>query len=144
MTTYLTPTPRQRLAALAKYLLPLLAVFALSRAARLYTDHVADLPFCEQLPWMRVVIATCVAAVAGCSYLCGRSGFRILRSGQFPAPGSSVLFRTRVRTGWWARANGVAWLLISSLVAAFLVGILDMFVFSEVGPSIVGLRDCGS
>ncbi|MBD9478983.1 hypothetical protein [Pseudoxanthomonas sp. PXM02] len=47
MTTYLTPTPRQRLVALAKYALILLAVSAFYRGARLYTDHVASLPVCE-------------------------------------------------------------------------------------------------
>lgn len=142
MTTYLTPTPRQRLIALAKCALPLLAVYALSRMARGYTEHINSLPLCEQVPWAVATLVVCAAALAVLAYLCVRSALRILRSGQYPAPSTSVLFRTRVHTGWWARTNGIAWLLIASLITALLIGLLCLFVFSAIGPYITGPRGC--
>ncbi|MBD9478984.1 hypothetical protein [Pseudoxanthomonas sp. PXM02] len=91
---------------------------------------------------MRVTLVACAVALTGIAYLLGRSALKILRSGQVPAPDTSVLFRTRVYTGWWARANGIAWLLIAILPTGILIGMLDMFVFSEVGAYMFGLRDC--
>jgi len=142
MTTYLSPTPRQRLVALAKCTLPLLAVYALTRMARAYTDHVDGLPVCEQVPWAIAVLLACAAALAVFAYVCGRGAFRVLRSGQYPAPGTSVLFRTRVYTGWWARTNGITLLLLAILITAFLIGLLSAFVFPAIGPYIAGPRGC--
>lgn len=142
MTTYLSPTPRQRLIALAKCALPLLAVYALSRMARGYTEHVNSLPVCEQVPWAITTLLVCVAALSVFASLCGHSALRILRSGQYPAPGTSVLFRTRVHTGWWARTNGIAWLLMAILITALLIGLLCLFVFPAIGPYITGPRGC--
>ena len=142
MTTYLTPTPRQRLIALAKCALPLLAVYALSRMARGYTEHVNSLPVCEQVPWIIVTIVACATALAVFAFLCGRSALRILRSGQYPAPGTSVLFRTRVYTGWWARTNGISLLLMAILIAAFAIGMLSLFVFPVIGQYIAGTSGC--
>lgn len=142
MTTYLTPTPRQRLIALAKCALPLLAVYVLSRMARGYTEHVNSLPICEQVPWIIATIVACAAALGVFAGLCGRSALRILRSGQYPAPGTSVLFRTRVYTGWWARTNGISLLLMAILIAAFAISMLNLFVFPVIGQYIAGTSGC--
>jgi hypothetical protein len=142
MTTYLSPTPRQRLVALAKCALPLLAVYALARMARAYTDHVDGLPLCEQVPWVIATIVACATALAVFAFLCGRSALRILRSGQYPAPGTSVLFRTRVYTGWWARTNGISLLLMAVLIAALAIGLLSLFVFPAIGPYFTGSSGC--
>jgi hypothetical protein len=142
MTTYISPTPRQRLLALAKCALPLLAFYALSRMARGYTEHVNSLPLCEQAPWVIATIVACATALAVFSLLCGRSALRILRSGQYPAPGTSVLFRTRVYTGWWALTNGISLLLMAILIAAFAVGMLSLFVFPVIGQYIAGTSGC--
>jgi hypothetical protein len=142
MTTYLSPTPRQRLIALAKYALPLLALYAFSRVGRGYTEHVDSLPVCEQAPWAIATIVACAAALAVFACLCGRSALRILRSGQYPAPGTSVLFRTRVYTGWWARTNGISLLLMTVLTAALAIGLLSLFVFPAIGPYSTGSSGC--
>lgn len=88
MTTYITPTPRERLIALGKALLPPLGGAALFLTARLYDRHAADLPVCEQLPWIWVVVMMVTTVMAGFAFLCGRGAFRIWRSGQYPAPGT--------------------------------------------------------
>jgi hypothetical protein len=142
MTNYITPTPRQRLIALAKISLPPLGGGALFLTAHLYDRHAAELPFCEQLPWMWVVVVMATAVLASFACLSGRSAFRIWRSGQYPAPGTSVSFRTRVHTGWWARTNAIAYAIVSLVFAAFLVAFLSMFVFPEAGLFGLWLRGC--
>lgn len=142
MKVYIAPTPRERLIALGKALLPPLGGAAFFLTGRLYDRHAAGLPFCEQLAWMWVVAVMATAVVASFSYLCGRSAFRIWRSGQYPAPGTSVFFRTRVHSGWWARTNAIAYAIVSLLFAAFLVAFLNIFVFPDGGLLTLGLRGC--
>lgn len=142
MTPHITPTPRQRLIALAKALLPPLGGGAIFLTAHLYDRHAANLPFCEQLPWMWVVVAVATVVLATFAYLCGRGAVRIWRSGQYPAPGTSVLFRTRVHTGWWARTNAIAYAIVSLLFSAFLLTFLNMMVFPDPGLFIPGLGAC--
>lgn len=144
MKVYITPTPRERLLALGKALLPPFGGAAIFLTARLYDRHAADLPFHEQLPWMWVVVAMVTTMLATFAYLSGRSAFRIWRSGQYPAPGTSVLFRTRVHTGWWARTNAIAYAIVSLVFAALLAALLGMFAFPEAGLLSVGVRACES
>lgn len=142
MKAYITPTPRERLLALGKALLPPLGGAAIFLTARLYDRHAADLPFHEQLPWMWVVVVMVTTMLATFAYLSGRSAFRIWRSGQYPAPGTSVLFRTRVHTGWWARTNAIAYAMMSLLFAVFLAAFLNMLVFPDAGLLDLGPRGC--
>lgn len=142
MKVYITPTPRERRLALGKALLPPLAGAIIFLTARLYDRHAADLPFHEQLPWMWVVVAMVTTMLATIAYLSGRSAFRIWRSGQHPAPGTPVLFRTRVHTGWWARTNAIAYAMISLLFAVFLAAFLNMLVFPDAGLFDLGQRGC--
>jgi hypothetical protein len=72
------------------------------------------------------------------------SGLRIWRSGQFPAPGTSVLFTTRVFTGWWAQANAVTMFLLAGFSAVGLGVLAKFFVFSDFGVYVLGLRSCGA
>lgn len=73
MTTYITPTPRERLIALGKALLPPLGGAALFLTARLYDRHAADLPACEQLPRIWVVVMMVTTVMAGFAFLCGEA-----------------------------------------------------------------------
>lgn len=142
MKVYITPTPRERRLALGKALLPPLGGAAIFLTARLYDRHAADLSLCEQLPWMWVVVVMATTMVASLAYLCGRSAFRIWRSGQYPAPGTSVLFRTRVHTGWWARTNAIAYAIVSLVLAAFLAAFLNMLVFPDAALFDLGQHSC--
>ncbi len=60
--------------------------------------------------------------------------WQTLRAGQSPTPGSRVLFRTRIRTGWWARldalgfAAGAAVFAVVPIVISREVGGLEIFL----------------
>jgi len=138
------PTVRSRVKALLSLAVPLGVALALGFGANQYAAYVAPLPVCDQLPWVRVAVLlgalSLLAIVAG--FL--RSGLRIWRSGQSPAPGTAVFFTTKVSTGWWAYANAVSLFLVSALAGAALVAQLRFSVFSEFGMYVLGLRSCGA
>ena len=54
--------------------------------------------------------------------------WQIFRAGQSPTPGSPVLFRTRIRTGWRARLDALCF---AALAAVFAV--VAITVWREVG-----------
>ncbi len=140
--SFIVPTLKQRAIALLKVLAPLVVAYTLFVAARFYTSHVAVLPVCAQLPGLRVVVATGTVVLLALACLSYRSAVRIWRSGESPAPGTSVLFKRRIVKGWRARSDAAAALFIAALSAAALVAFLRFFVFSEAGQFILGLRSC--
>lgn len=138
----ITPTPGQRTIALLKALSPAAVVVALHFGGRAYTSNVAPLPLCDQLTGMRLAVLFVALVLLGFMLALLRTGLRAWRSGQFPAPGTSVLFRTRVSVGWWARASAISMLILASLFAVALGYLLNYFVFSEVGPYLLGFSRC--
>jgi hypothetical protein len=140
---FITPTLKQRGIALLKVTIPLAAALSIAPASRFYSDQVECLSVCAQLPWLRGVVALGVVILTAASYFCCRGGLRIWRSGQFPAPGTAVLFKKRVYTGWWARLNAITLFVFAILLAAALASFLKFFIFSEAGSFIVGLQRCG-
>ncbi|MBA4216738.1 MAG: hypothetical protein V3V71_07190 [Roseateles sp.] len=114
-----------------------LAGFALSVAMDFwwppFMGYVRALPICESLPWLMGVFLTFV----GLCWLAGLSVFRAalltLRSGQTPFPGAWIWSRTKVRTGWRARLDGYAFVLlavaafVAPLFAAYVLDVQDIF-----------------
>ena len=140
--SYLIPSPKQRAVALLKLLAPGIVIYALYALSRFYSTNVAVLPTCAQLPWIRVIATAGVVALFALAYWCYRNGIGIWRSGQHPTPGTSVLFKTRISTGWWARSNAITMFIFAALTTLGLIALLKFFVFSEAGLFIVGLRSC--
>ena len=138
----ITPSPKQRTVALLKALFPLAVIVALYFGARVYTSSVAPLPPCDQLSGIRLAVLSAAVALLGSTLVTLRTGLRVWRSGQFPAPGTSVLFSTRVSLGWWARANAISILIFGGLFAVALGFLLNYFVFSEFGLYLLGFRRC--
>jgi hypothetical protein len=138
------PYARTRVAALLKLGAPLAVVGGLILAARLYSAHIAPLPACDQLPWIRLVAIGGAIALISLVVLFYRSGQRIWRSGQFPAPGTPVIFPVKISTRWWARANAAALFFVAALSAAGLALWAHYFVFSQFGAYVLGLRGCGA
>ncbi|QSX36109.1 hypothetical protein [Shewanella sedimentimangrovi] len=134
MTTYITPTYRQRFVALLQSLLPLGAAYVCIFAAGLYRDWVAPLPISEQLPWIRLVLFTATVILAAFAYLCYRAGQRVWHSGQWPAPGTAVLFKTRVHTGWWAKLNAITFYFLALITVAALAYLLKFVVTIDLEP----------
>lgn len=115
-TEYVESTRGIRVRLLAIWLGATASVPLLGAATRAYNRHVAPLPICEQLPWMRlsvVVVSLLFLLVAGwmASY-----AWRVRGSGRVPPPGAWVFFRTRVHRGWIATAYAV-FIAIASLSA---------------------------
>lgn len=54
--------------------------------------------------------------------------WQTLRTGQSPTPGSRVLFRTRIRTGRWARLDALGF-----AAGAALFAVVAMIIWREVG-----------
>ena len=62
--------------------------------------YMRTLPACDAILWLKAVaFAFVLVSTAICLALL-RSIWRGLRAGQWPLPGSDVLFRTKVVTGW--------------------------------------------
>ena len=140
---FITPTLKQRGIALFKAAIPLMAALSIVPLSRFYTAQVSDLSVCAQLPWLRGVVAFGVVILTTLVYFSCRGGLRIWRSGQFPVPGTAVLFKRRVYAGWWARLNAITLFVFSTLLAFALASFLKFFIFSEAGLFIVGLSRCG-
>lgn len=138
------PTARTRATALLKLGASLVAVGGLGLAAHLYSVHVAPLPICDQLPWIRLVAVVGIVGLLALAVLFYRGGIGVWRSGQFPAPGTPVIFATKVSTGWQARANAATLFLFAALSGAALVLWFQFFVFSQFGAYVLGLRGCGA
>jgi hypothetical protein len=51
-----------------------------------------------------------------------------LRAGQSPTPGSRVMFRTRVRTGWFARLDALGFAALAAMLA-----VVPVTVWREIG-----------
>jgi len=118
---YIQPTPMSRLRALLPMLYPALAILALSRLSILYGQHIAPLPVCEQLPWVRLAVVIMeVALLMPAAFLLWR-GWGTLRDGQYPPPGAAVLFRRPVQRGSLARLTGMGYLLTAGLVSSAMV-----------------------
>jgi len=138
----IVPTPKSRIVALSKLAIWPLVAYGLLQASRHHLSHVAILQHCAQLPWLRIYVLVATMVLTGLSVLVARNGWRIWRSGQYPAPGTSVLFATRIRTGWWARLDTIIMFALSAFSVALLIALLEYFVFSEVGLYVLGLRGC--
>ena len=134
---------KARAVALLKLGTPFLLLSFLFLAARFYAEHVAPMHTCEQLKWMRLVALVGAVGLLSIAFAFVRSGLRIWRAGQFPAPGTSVLFTTQVSTGWWVRSQAVSRFIFAALAIVGLAGLLRFFIFSGVGPFVLGLRSCG-
>ncbi|MFC5577016.1 hypothetical protein ACFPOA_03170 [Lysobacter niabensis] len=140
---FITPTLKQRGIALLKVAIPLTAFLLIAPASRFYSDQTACLSSCEQLPWVRSVVVFGVVVLTLLAYISCRGGIKIWRSGQFPAPGTAVLFRKPIQTGWRARLNAITLFVFAISSATALAFFLKFFIFSEAGMFIVGLSRCG-
>jgi RsiW-degrading membrane proteinase PrsW (M82 family) len=140
---FIIPTTKQRAVALLKALAPLIAAYALVVASRFYASSTAGLSVCAQLPWVRVAVLVGISVLVTLGCLSYRSGTRIWKSGQSPAPGTSVLFKRRAYTGWMAKSEAITMFAFTAFSAVALAALLKFFVFSEAGLFIAGLRACG-
>jgi hypothetical protein len=86
--------------------------------------YIKFLPPCEGLNWSKAALVGEAVLVCAVVIWLIRDIWRIIHPGQYPAPGASVLFRTRIVRGWW--------LVLEIVSRAILIGILAWSA-SEVG-----------
>ncbi len=142
MPTYLIPTPRERLIAFGKVLFPPLGGTALFLTARLYDRHAADLPLCEQLPWMWFVVVMVTTVMAGLPVCVAESPSGYGGTDSIPRPAlRSSSARACIRAGGRTRTPSPT-RRCRSFFAVFLVAFLSMFVFPDGGPLNLGLQGC--
>jgi hypothetical protein len=135
-------TSRSRISVILK-LGGLIAVgMALQVSILLYALHVAPMPVCDQLPYIRVTAFAGTAFLVALAVILFRRGFKVWRSGQFPPPGTSVFFTRQIYTGWWANLNAFVLCVSSGLVVVTLFFWVRFFLLSEFGFYVSGLRRC--
>jgi hypothetical protein len=102
---YIEPTLGQRLLAIAEDLafLPIMGVAAYG--AHWLIVPACATPLCDDLSWHVALFAGFGCAVSWFAFELLRTGWRSWRSGQFPPPGTRVIFRTGVLRGPWVRWN---------------------------------------
>ncbi len=83
----------------------------------------------ENLRTKRNIIAVPYLVIMGIiSVLSGRTGWKVLRSGMFPAPGMKVPFDTKRKKGAYAKAVGILYLVF--LPALYLFWTVFFFLIS--------------
>ena len=115
---FLQPTAQTRTKVLAAAALWLALAVAMEIWWTPFMTYVSALPVCAGLPYLRSISMAFAVLFGLASYACLRSGVRILRTGESPVPTAWVLFRTRIKTGWRAKADGLAMLTVAVLLAA--------------------------
>ena len=136
------PSKTDRAIALLKLAVPLLCVGVVVAWAHAYRAFVAPLCGCDTLPGIRASVLAASLLLLTLAIVPCRNGIRILRSGQYPPPGTSVLFTRQVQTGWRATIQAISAFAISLGVLVLLGLLLRYAVFSEFGLYLVGIRGC--
>lgn len=120
-TQFVEPTPQGRRALLLRRGLLVAALSALFVASYLLLAYVKALPDCEWIPWVRGLLAVVVGLPLGMAVYAMRLATRMRRAGQWPLPGTPVLWRRPIERGrrlrW--RARGLFAVGTANAVAAF-------------------------
>ena len=92
---YVEPTPRGR----TRILIEIAVVAVMVSAAVVASSAIKSLPVCEVLPWTALLFSAAALFCLAVAALLIRTLWCMLSARQYPLPGASVLFRTRVRRG---------------------------------------------
>lgn len=140
--SFITPTPRQRLLALAKIVTPYLVLFGIFLMARSIAARDPCGNGCEFLPTLRLVVGTGLAILVALALFFASKGLRVLRSGQVPPPGTWVLFRTRIHTGAWAHLNAISYFIFCAGCVYLLVRLAWFLHADGLTMLLLGLEPC--
>lgn len=141
--TFIVPTPRERALAVAKAVSPLLvgALAFLGFSQLPKPDACAG--DCAWLPLLRYFLAAGIVLLGTFAVLAVRRARLSWVSGQYPPPGTWVLFRTRVYTGLWPRIDAVFSLALCAVALFALVHfVLFLVPSAELAWLVLGLEDC--
>lgn len=137
---YIYPTKSSRIRVLAIWLVVFAAFAVASVAARAFLQYVAPLPPCDQLVSSRLVLLSAGLTALAPALIFARTAWLAYLHRQFPPPGASVFFRTKIQRGLLALLQGVSALTIS---VAFL-WLFGYIATSETAQVIFGVHSCGT
>ncbi|MEJ2790965.1 MULTISPECIES: hypothetical protein [unclassified Pseudoxanthomonas] len=137
-TEYIYPTKGSRFRVAVKLTSIVAVIAAISIGTNAYSEHVAPLPICDQVPWARLALALVGLGLLVPAVLFGRAAWRIYLYRQFPPPGTPVFFRAKVQRGLWAFLQGASAALLAvislSLLAYLAVGDTVQALFFGANP----------
>ena len=140
-TDYIYPTKSSRFRVMAKLAGIIAAVALISFGSNAYSEHVAPLPICDQVPWARLAIVTVGLALLVPAIFFGRAAWRIYFYRQFPPPGTPVFFRAKVQRGLWATVQGLS----AALLAVVSLSLLSYLAISDTVQTLLfGANSCGA
>lgn len=131
---YIYPTRSSRLRVLGGVLLPAAVVAGGYVLAQAYTDYVAPLEVCDQVPWARLALLLLGLVVLVPTWVYGRMAWGVYAHRQFPPPGAAVFFKTKVHRGLYAAVQGIS----AFAICAILAGVLGYIATSEMTQVIFG------
>ena len=117
-----TPAGRRLGAILLALLLVGIAAFALLIVPRMESAF-APLPSGDSIQMLKTGFALFALAVVALALTLAANGWRIVRSGQAPPPGTLVWRDTRIIRGLPARRTGIAYLALGVLCCALGIGL---------------------
>lgn len=143
---FILPSFRSRVIVLLKVAGNLVAVYILYLAAMAYVHarYVWPQVPCALVASTQVVVVAAAVVLVVLAAAAGHDGWRVWRSGQVPAPGTAVLFKSMVYVGWWQR------MYVASMAAAvvsfiwLLTNLLGFFVFALGGPHLFSVHACAA
>jgi hypothetical protein len=136
--SYIHPTLKSRLLAVLEIAGPALLGCGLWISGVLY--EAVRAPSCG-LGVIAGPLGLC-GVLLGLSFFSLRKGIRTLRSGQSPPPGTAVLFKRRVATGWRAKIDGFSLLGLSLVFLYMLTFWVAPLVSSGLALSVPVVPDC--
>lgn len=137
---YIEPTMAMRVKLLAFGALAVAISVTYDVWAQPLVSWIATLPTCESLPWVRAELIVAVAVCWLAGFAAMRQAITTLRSGQVPTPGAWVWVRTRIRTGFYARATAA---MLSFVSAAFIIGPLVVIWSQNLYLIFCSSESCG-
>ena len=143
---FILPSFRSRVTMLLKIGVNLVAIYVLYLAAMAYVHarYVWPRMPCTLIASTRVIVVVAAIVLAGLAIAAGRYGWRIWRSGQVPAPGTAVFFKSTVYVGWWQRMHVASMAVAVMLCIWLLANLLRFFVFASGGPHLFSIHACAT
>ncbi len=140
-TEYIHPTKGTRIRVIAHLLAVIACLMGAGVGMTAYSTHVAPMAVCDQVPWLRFALALLGVLILVPALTFGRTAWNVYVHRQFPAPGASVFFRTKVQRGLLAAVQGISALTIS----AGLFFLLGYIATSDTAQAIFfGTSSCGA
>ena len=99
---------------------------------------------CTSVTSTQVVVAAAAVALAMLAAAVGYDGWGVWRSGQVPAPGTAVFFKSAVYIGWWQRLYVASMGIAVVALIWLLVQLLGFFVFASGGPHLFSTHACAA